>query len=58
MQGTSQEPVTWSGIANHTIEGVCGLVSQDWWDKVKRLIREFLDMEDKGERGLERYKME
>ena len=28
----------------HTKEGVCGIVLQDRWDKVKRLIQVFVDM--------------
>ena len=39
FQGPSQEPGPWVGTVAHTTEGVCGLVSQDRWDKVKRLIR-------------------
>ena len=42
----------------HTKEGVCGLVSHDRWDKVKRLIQVLVDMEDKEEAGLDRDKME
>ena len=43
---------------NRTTEGVCGIVSQDWLNKVKRLIQELVDMEDKWERWLDRAKIE
>ena len=42
----------------HATEGVCGLVSQDWWDKVKSLIHDLVDMEYKEEGELDIYKME
>ena len=58
MQGTTQEHGPLVGTMTHTTEGVCGIVSQGWWDKVKRLIWEFTDMEDKEEGRLYRANME
>ena len=54
-KGKNMEP--WIGMANHTTEGVCGLVSQYRWDNIKRLIRELVDIEENGEEGLYRYNM-
>ena len=44
VQGSSREPVTWAGTTTTTTEEVYGLVSEDIWDKAKRLIRELVDM--------------
>ena len=41
----------------NTKKGVCGIVSQDRRDKVKKLIKELVDMEDKEEGGLDRSNM-
>ena len=40
------------------MERVCEVVSKYWWDKVKRLIKDLVDMEDKEEGGFDRSKME
>ena len=52
VQGTLQEPGPLEGTVTHTTEGVCGLVSQDCWDKVKMLIQILVNMEDKEEGDL------
>ena len=58
VQGPYQEHGPWAGKVTHTTEVLCGMVSQDRWYKVKRLIQEPVDMEDKEEVGLGRAKME
>ena len=41
----SLTPGPWSGTVTHTDNGrVSGMVSQEKWDKAKRLIREMADM--------------
>ena len=42
IQVQSWKPVPWYGTVTYTIEGVYGLVSQDRWDKSKRLILELV----------------
>ena len=34
------------------------MVPQDWWEKVKRLIQDLVDIEYKGEGGLDISKLE
>ena len=58
MQGPSKEPGPRAGTVTHNTEEVCGIVSQDFGDKVKRLIQVLVDMEDKEKGGLERSNME
>ena len=58
VQGPSQELISWSGMVTHTTEGVCGLVSQYRWDKVKISIRDLVNMYGTEEGGLEKSKME
>ena len=47
VQETSQETGHWLGMVTNTAEGVCGLVSQDQWYKVNRLVHVLVDTEDK-----------
>ena len=51
---------TWAKTVTATGEGVHGLLSQDLWEKTRRLIEELSIMEKKeGERdGMERARME
>ena len=58
VQPPLQAPRTWYGSVTNTEGGVHGLVSQEIWDKTRRLIAELVGMERGGRYEMYRDRME
>ncbi len=52
-----QDPGAWAGCVVRTVGGVFGLVSEDKWDKMKRLLREMESMLDTIPDALPRHRL-
>ena len=58
FQSPSQAPGPWNGTVTNTKGGLHVLVSQDRWDKTRRLIAELVGMEREGRYGMSRARMD